>query len=200
MEKILLDIVSLSHGLSQSPNYTVVLSERNGHRQIPIVIGSFEAQAIVVALEQMVTGRPLTHDLFKKTLDTFAIDVKEILIDNMIDGVFHAKLVCLKDGEIINIDSRTSDALALAVRFECPIYSYSFILDSVGVEPDEMIRGLEIEEVLEDEEEVVPTGPTGLSSYSNEDLNQLLEEVIADEDYERAAAIRDELQKREKAQ
>ena len=140
MKKIELDIVALSHSVTQSHNYAVVLGEQEGSRRLPIVIGGFEAQAIAVAMERMSPNRPLTHDLFKNTLETFNIDLKEVVINNLLDGIFYARLICLKDGELIEIDSRTSDALALAVRFDCPIYTYEFILDAAGV-------------VLEDQEE-----------------------------------------------
>jgi bifunctional DNase/RNase len=194
MKKIELDIVALSHSVTQSHNYAVVLGENGGARRLPIVIGSFEAQAIAVAMERMTPNRPLTHDLFKNTLETFNIDLKEVIINNLLDGIFYARLVCLRDGELIEIDSRTSDALAMAVRFDCPIYTYEFILDAAGV-------------VLEDsEEEGEPVeeparGGRGrqaaLSSYSIDDLHKLLDEVLGEENYERAAQIRDEIRRRQ---
>jgi len=137
MRKILLDIVALSHSVTQSHNYAVVLGENGGSRRLPFVIGSFEAQAIAVAMESMTPSRPLTHDLFKNALETFNIELREIVINNLLDGIFYAKLVCIKDGEILEVDSRTSDALALAVRFRCPIYTYEFILDAAGVALEE---------------------------------------------------------------
>lgn len=197
MKKIALDIVALSHSVSQSHNYAVVLAEREGHRRLPIVIGSFEAQAIAVAMERMTTNRPLTHDLFKNTLDTFQIDLQEIIINNLVEGVFYASLVCLRAGEVVEIDSRTSDALALAVRFNCPIYTYDFVMDEAGV-------------VLEDEGPGA-AGETGnvrkgrgkrqkgLSSYSVEALSKMLDEVLGEENYEKAAEIRDEIKRREQA-
>ncbi len=198
MRKIALDIVALSHSVAQSHNYAVVLGEKDGSRRLPIVIGSFEAQAIAVAMERMTPNRPLTHDLFKNTLETFNIDLKEVIINNLLDGIFYARLICLKDGELIEIDSRTSDALALAVRFNCPVYTYEFILDAAGVV---------LEETDEDDEEGVPVEesagvPRGnaLSSYSDDALQKLLEEVLAEENYERAAEIRDELKKRKERQ
>ena len=197
MKKIELDIVALSHSVTQSHNYAVVLGEQSGTRRLPIVIGSFEAQAIAVAMERMTPNRPLTHDLFKSTLETFNIELKEVVINNLLDGIFYARLICIKDGDIIEIDSRTSDALAMAVRFDCPIYTYEFILDAAGV-------------VLEDsEEEGQPGGETvttgerqekaSLSSYSTEELERMLEEVLNEENYERAAEIRDEIDRRKRA-
>lgn len=199
MRKIALDIVALSHSVTQSNNYAVVLGERDGARRLPIVIGGFEAQAIAVAIEGMLPNRPLTHDLFKNTLDVFNIDLKEVIINNLLEGIFYARLICLKDGEIIEIDSRTSDALALAVRFECPIHTYEFILDAAGVELQESDDDEEDEMVeanlgnLEERSE-----EANLAEMSVEELRLALEEVLAAEDYESAAKIRDEINKRKK--
>ena len=196
MRKIALDIVALSHSVTQSNNYAVVLGERDGARRLPIVIGAFEAQAIAVALEDLAPNRPLTHDLFKNTLDVFNIELREIIINNLLEGIFYARLVCLKDGEVIEIDSRTSDALALAVRFGCQIYTYEFILDAAGVE---------LQESDANEEELVEAGLSSfddepqnanLSDMSIEDLRSALDEVLAAEDYESAARIRDEINRR----
>lgn len=190
-----MDIVALSHSVTQSHNYAVVLGEENGSRRLPIVIGSFEAQAIAVAMERMTPNRPLTHDLFKNTLETFNIELKEVVINNLLDGIFYARLICIKDGEIFEIDSRTSDALAMAVRFGCPIYTYEFILDAAGIVLEETEEGEQ-----ENPEERRPMAKVekggSLSTYSVEDLNKLLDEVLAEEDYERAAEIRDELNRR----
>ncbi len=188
-----MDIVALSHSVTQSNNYAVVLGEQEGTRRLPIVIGGFEAQAIAVAIEGMKPNRPLTHDLFKNTLETFNIELKEIIINNLLEGIFYARLICMKDGELIEIDSRTSDALALAVRFRCPIYTYEFILDAAGVVLEDSDEADEDSEEVS--EETVKKG-NSLSSYSVDDLNKILEEVLAKEDYERAAEIRDEINRR----
>ncbi len=193
MKKIPLDIVALSHSVPQSQNFAVVLGEQDGIRRLPIVIGSFEAQAIAVAMERMNPKKPLTHDLFKNTLETFNISLKEVIINNLLDGIFYARLVCLKDGELIDIDSRTSDALALAVRFKCPIFTYEFILDAAGVVIDENEEAATVEPEAKKSK---PIKKGSLSSYSVEDLSQLLDEVLAEENYERAAEIRDELNRR----
>ena len=140
MKKLELEIVALSHSVTQSHNYAVVLGELNGNRRLPIVIGGFEAQAIAVAMERMTPNRPLTHDLFKNTLDTFDIELKEVVINNLLDGIFYAQLVCVRDGQEFVIDSRTSDAIAMAVRFKSPLFTFDFVMDQAGV-------------VLEDEEE-----------------------------------------------
>lgn len=189
MKKIELEIVALSHSVSHSHNYAVVLAESSGDRRLPIVIGNFEAQAIAVAMERMTANRPLTHDLFKNTLDKFQIELREVIITNLVEGVFYARLVCDRAGEIVEIDSRTSDALALAVRFGCPIYVYEFVLDEAGV-------------VLESEAPEHPPSqreedrPKGLSSYSVESLSKMLDQVLGEENYERAAEIRDEINRR----
>lgn len=193
MNKIELDIVALSHSVTQSHNYAIVLGELDGNRRLPIVIGGFEAQAIAVAMEKMKPNRPLTHDLFKNTLDSFDIKLKEIVINNLIDGIFYAKLVCSKDGEIFEIDSRTSDAIAMAVRFGCPIFTFDFILKDAGVILED--EGSEKEKV---KTRKTPKGKDGYTSMSISALNKLLEDVLADEDYEKAAKIRDEINKRKK--
>ena len=170
MRKIELDIVALSHSVTQSHNYAVVLGEQGGSRRLPIVIGSFEAQAIAVAMERMTPNRPLTHDLFKNTLETFNIELKEVVINNLLDGIFYARLICIKDGEIIEVDSRTSDALAMAVRFDCPIYTYEFILDAAGV----VLEDEGDEDMGEPAEADIPEKRASLSSYSVEDLRKML--------------------------
>lgn len=197
MKKIPLDIVALSHSVSQSHNYAVVLAERDGKRRLPIVIGSFEAQAIAVAMERMSTNRPLTHDLFKNTLDTFQIDLQEIVINNLMEGVFYASLVCLRAGEVVEIDSRTSDALALAVRFNCPIYTYDFVMEEAGVILEEDNTSAAPEQSSSRRSR--PKRVKGLSSYSVEALAKMLDEVLGEENYERAAEIRDEIKRREQA-
>jgi uncharacterized protein len=199
MKKIELRIVALSHSVSQSNNYAVVLGEMIGLRRIPIVIGSFEAQAIAVAMEKMTPNRPLTHDLFKQTLEAFKVEIKEIIINNLLDGIFYARLICEREGEIIELDSRTSDAIALAVRFQCPIFTYEFILDTAGVELDESTQ-TEIEEESDDEMEEKPgkDKQSTLSTYSLESLQNMLLQVLEEENYEKAAAIRDEIDKRKR--
>ncbi|MCI5082364.1 MAG: bifunctional nuclease family protein [Saprospiraceae bacterium] len=199
MRKIGLNIVALSHSVSQSHNYAVVLGEDEGNRRLPIVIGSFEAQAIAVAMENMSPSRPLTHDLFKNAMETFEIELKEVIINNLLDGIFYARLICNKGDEVIEIDSRTSDALALAVRFDCPIYTYEFVLDAAGIvlEEGEEEDGEYYDSEESEEELSVPVKGASLSSYSVDDLKKMLDEVLSEENYERAAEIRDELNKRQ---
>jgi bifunctional DNase/RNase len=211
MKKIELDIVALSHSVTQSHNYAVVLGEHEGSRRLPIVIGGFEAQAIAVAMERMTPNRPLTHDLFKNALDTFQVELKEVIINNLLDGIFYARLLCVRDGESVEIDSRTSDALAMAVRYNCPIYTYEFILDAAGVileDPEDgtpKASSSEGDSKKKRKKSATTTSSTssknqGLSSYSNDDLEEMLEEVLHKEDYEKAAEIRDELNKRKGSQ
>lgn len=191
MNKIELEIVALSHSVTQSHNYAVVLGELEGQRRLPIVIGGFEAQAIAVAMEKMMPNRPLTHDLFKNTLDSFEISLKEIVINNLLDGIFYAKLVCEKNGELFEIDSRTSDAIAMAVRYECPIYTFSFIMDEAGV----VIEGDDDDPVKETK--VRPRkSSSSYQTMSLKELNEKLNEVLEQEDYEKAAKIRDEINRR----
>ena len=194
MKKIPLDIVALSHSVTQSHNYAVVLGERDGSRRLPVVIGGFEAQAIAVAMERMSPNRPLTHDLFKNTLETFDVELKEVIINNLLDGIFYARLVCLSNGEEIEIDSRTSDALAMAVRFDCPIYTYEFILDAAGVILEESETTPKTKKTIAKRKS--PSKGTALSNYSLKELIKLLEEVLNEENYEKAAKIRDEISRR----
>lgn len=194
MKKVELEIVALSHSVSHSHNYAVVLGEDGGVRRLPIVIGAFEAQAIAVAMEQMTPSRPLTHDLMKNLLEAYDVVLKEVIVNNLMDGVFYAVLVCDRDGEVIEIDSRTSDALAMAVRFNCPIYTYEFILDQAGVVLENTGTVEEPVEVEKSEEAADPENP--LAHYSLDELQKLLDEVLQKEDYEQAANIRDEISKR----
>ena len=193
MEKIEFYIVTLTHSVTQSSNYAVVMGEVEGNRRLPIVIGGFEAQAIAVAMEGRVPSRPLTHDLLKNILDTFEIEVSEILINNLVEGVFHARIVCTQHGREFEIDSRTSDAIAMAVRYGCPIFTYDFILDAAGVRIEEPLPG----ESEEAKEETKPKRRRrGYAEYTLDDLTAMLDKVIGEEDYEKAAKIRDEINKR----
>jgi bifunctional DNase/RNase len=198
MKKIELEIVALSHSITQTHSYAVVLGEVNGLRRLPIVIGGFEAQAIAVALERMQPSRPLTHDLFANFMATFSIDLTEVVIYKLEEGIFFAKLICQGDGESIEIDSRTSDALALAVRASCRIYTYENILEAAGLYLDQPEGGAETAEAKPAIASVSKTtGPDkDLKSMSLEELNTLLQQVLEQEDYVRAINIRDELNSR----
>jgi len=198
MKKIELEIVALSHSITQTHSYAVVMGEVNGLRRLPIVIGGFEAQAIAVALEKMQPSRPLTHDLMKNFMVAFNLDLHEIIICDLQEGIFYSKLVCSSEKDTVEIDSRTSDALALAVRFGCPIYTYENILDNAGILMEETTgkkkKTKESKEVPVQES----TGNEDLKTMTLEDLNILLNEVLENEDYIRAIAIRDEINNRKK--
>jgi bifunctional DNase/RNase len=192
MEKLKLDIVGLSYSQTQSGAYALVLGESTGKRRLPIIIGGFEAQAIAIELEKMTPSRPLTHDLFKNFAEEFHINISEVIIYNLVEGIFFSKLICEKDGEEIEIDSRTSDAIALAVRFNCPIYTFEFVLGSAGIL---------LEDDFEKDEETLQEPSTtsessGPKSLSLDELNQQLSIALENEDYESASKLRDEINKR----
>lgn len=197
MKKIELEIVALSHSLAQTQNYAIVLGETDGARRLPIVIGGFEAQAIAVAMEGMTPSRPMTHDLFRNTIEIFGAELKEIVINNLVDGIFYANLVFLQNGKEIEVDSRTSDALALAVRFACPVYTFEFILEQAGIVLEEETER-EVQKAKSRREQESPKEKT-LSDYTEVELNKKLDEVLENEDYELAAKIRDELNQRNQA-
>lgn len=196
MKKIELEIVALSHSITQTHSYAVVLGEVSGLRRLPIVIGGFEAQAIAVALERMQPSRPLTHDLFSNFMSTFGIDLTEVIIYKLEEGIFFAKLICQGPDETVEIDSRTSDALALAVRSSCRIYTYENILETAGLFLEGGEGAVESEESAEDDVRNAGTTNGDLKSMSIDELNELLEQVTEQEDYIRAIAIRDEIQSR----
>jgi bifunctional DNase/RNase len=195
MKRIELEIVALSHSITQTHSYAVVLGEINGLRRLPIVIGGFEAQAIAVALEKMQPSRPLTHDLMKNFMHAFGVDLTEIIISDLQEGIFYSKLVCVSENDTVEIDSRTSDALALAVRFGCPIYTYEHILESAGILMEDTGKKKKGSDA--------PAKPISehaaqedLKSMSLEELHTLLTEVLEHEDYLRAIVIRDEINSR----
>lgn len=199
MKKIEMEIVALSHSITQTHSYAVVLGEVDGVRRLPIVIGGFEAQAIAVALEKMQPSRPLTHDLMKNFMNSFRIELHEIIICDLQEGIFFSKLVCSSDNDTIEIDSRTSDALALAVRFGCPIYTYENILSNAGIlmEETEGEKKKKDKNVALVEEEAISEN-ADLKTMTLDELNTLLNEVLEQEDYVRAIAIRDEINSRNK--
>ena len=211
MKKIELEIVALSHSITQTHSYAVVLGEVSGLRRLPIVIGGFEAQAIAVALERMEPSRPLTHDLFANFMATFNIELTEVLIYKLEEGIFFAQLVCQHEGETVEIDARTSDALALAVRAGCRIYTYENILETAGLFLDQSEGGGEGEGATEARSAAGSSSSSAgstsarvsssgtdkdLKSMSLEDLNNLLQQVLEQEDYVRAIPIRDEINAR----
>ncbi|MFN5422818.1 MAG: bifunctional nuclease domain-containing protein [bacterium] len=194
MKKIELEIVALSHSITQTNSYAVVLGEVNGLRRLPIVIGGFEAQAIAVALEKMKPTRPLTHDLMKNFMMAFNVELHEVIISDLQEGIFYSKLLCSTESDTVEIDSRTSDALALAVRFGCPIYIYDEIFEVAGVTNGE--EGDQPSKVSA--KPISSSGPDDLKQMELDQLHTLLNEVLEQEDYLRAIAIRDEINSRKK--
>ncbi len=204
MKKVELEIVALSHSITQTHSYAVVLGEVDGLRRLPIVIGGFEAQAIAVALERMQPSRPLTHDLFANFMDTFGIELTEVIIYKLEEGVFFAKLICRNSDIITEIDSRTSDALALAVRANCRIYTYENIIDAAGlfleneenVEPAASATGKSQDVPVGGKSSRTSSSDPDMKRMTLEELNQLLQTVLEQEDYVRAIHIRDEINSR----
>lgn len=194
MKKIELEIVALSHSITQTHSYAVVLGEINGLRRLPIVIGGFEAQAIAVALERMNPSRPLTHDLMKNFMLAFNVDLVEVVINDLQEGIFHSKLVCSSANDTIEIDSRTSDALAMAVRFGCPIFTFENILVQVGVQMEDEGQ----KEISGSSTTTTSSSKENLGSYSLEELKQMLNDLTEQEEYIKAIPVRDEIKRREK--
>lgn len=199
MNLIQLTIKGISYSQTQSGAYALVLSEIQGKRTLPIIIGAFEAQSITIALEKEIRPpRPLTHDLFKTFADRFLIRIKQVIIHKLVDGVFFSSLICEQNGIEETIDTRTSDAIALALRFQAPVYTYENILDKAGIylkveenKEDELSLGeLDIEIAEESLEDDI------FSSLSLKELNNQLSNAVANENYELAAKIRDEIDKR----
>lgn len=198
MNLIKLTIKGISYSQTQSGAYALVLSEMEGNRTLPIIIGAFEAQSIAIALEKEIRPpRPLTHDLFKSFADKFQINIKQIIIHKLVDGVFFSSLSCERDGKEETIDTRTSDAIALAVRFQAPIFTYENILDKAGIylKADEKLTVDEDDDEFEIELETDPP-KDDLGILSLRELHEQLNEAVANEDYEVAAKIRDEISKR----
>jgi uncharacterized protein len=202
MKKVRLEIVGLSYSQTQSGAYALVLGESSGSRRLPIIIGGFEAQAIAIELEKMSPSRPLTHDLFKAFAQTFNITVNEVLIYNLVEGIFYAKLICTDGSREVEIDARTSDAIALAVRFNCEIYTYEFILKSAGIVLDDDIEVSSITEtagVSDIKESQKSSDFDEYKSKSTEELKSMLQTALDEEKYEMASKIRDELNQRKKS-
>jgi uncharacterized protein len=196
MEKIRLDIIGMSYSQSQSGAYALILGERDGKRRLPIIIGGFEAQAIAIELEKIKTPRPLTHDLFKSFAESFNIRITEVIINKFSEGVFYAILIC-NDGETeIEIDSRTSDAIALALRFNCPVFTYENIMVAAGIIMEEESEGEGVKITAEEGDEPSRQEEAEYTDYSVSELKEMLQSAVENEEYEKASRIRDELNKR----
>jgi bifunctional DNase/RNase len=195
MKRIKLKVLGISYSQTQSGAYALVLIEEKGERRIPIIIGGFEAQSIVIKLENLDPPRPLTHDLFKSFADVFNVSVIEVFIYKLEEGVFYSKLICSNGEKEYSIDSRTSDAVALSLRFECPIFITEEIIEKAGIT---VAPTGSAAENLPDEDSVFEPDVTKYSSYTDEELYKMIDEAVKTEDYERAAAIRDEIDRRKK--
>ena len=204
MSLVRLNIKGISYSQTQNGAYALILSEVDGERKLPIVIGAFEAQSIAIALEKEIKPpRPLTHDLFKNFADRFDIVVKQVIIHKLVDGVFYSSIICERDKIEEIIDARTSDAIALALRFQAPIFTYKNILDQAGTylkvnpkkDEDETDESMMVDELVSEDLEMVGK-ETSYQDLSLEELNRMLEQAVTNEDYELAARIRDEISKR----
>lgn len=198
MEKLVeLEILGLSSNHSQSGSFTLVMGEVEGSRRLPIVIGMFEAQAIAIEIEKIIPNRPMTHDLFRSFADSFKFKIDKIVISDMKEGVFYAKIHCKSDSTLVEIDSRPSDAIAIAVRFSAQIFCSEKVMSEAAIEFTEEDKKLESKTEPKPEPQKVTAKKEGsLKDFSLDKLNQLLEKAITNEDYERAARIRDEINKR----
>jgi bifunctional DNase/RNase len=197
VKKVKLEIVGLSYSQTQTGAYALVLGESKGKRRLPIIIGGFEAQAIAIELEKMTPSRPLTHDLFKSFAEGFDINVNEVLIYNLVEGIFFAKIICNNGEKDVEIDARTSDAIAVAVRFNCPINTFEFILSQAGIILDDEAINAAAESG--DMDDLVEADVNDYLKKSTEELKQMLETALGEEDYEKASRIRDEINNRKKS-
>lgn len=191
MDKIKLEIIGMSYSQSQSGAYALILGEKGGERRLPIIIGGYEAQAIAIELEKMKPSRPLTHDLFKSFAEAFNISIQEVVISKFIEGVFHAELVCLFGGDTYRIDARTSDAVAIALRFHCPVFTYEKIMSAAGIVVEDKKEDKPKKEVKS-----TPAQVDTLESQTMADLKARLQKAVEKEEYEEASRVRDEINRR----
>ena len=200
MEKIQLEILGLSSSQSQSGSFALVLGETDGNRRLPIIIGMFEAQAIAIEIEKIIPNRPMTHDLFKSFGHSFNYTIKEIVISDLKEGVFFAKIVCENDSKTVEIDARPSDAIAIGLRFSAPIYTYEKIMNDAGIiltdESEDEASDLTAEITKEESKTPSSSKDKPLKDHSYDKLKEMLNKALDEEDYERAAKIRDELNRR----
>ncbi|MBL7963898.1 MAG: bifunctional nuclease family protein [Flavobacteriales bacterium] len=193
MEKVELKFLRITYSHTHAGAYALILAETHGDRRLPIIIGGVEAQAIAIQVENIKPARPLTHDLFKNMCDGLGITLREVIINDLVEGIFHAKLVLDQDGRSVEIDARSSDAIALALRFQCAIHTYEFILGAAGLKMAEGEESGEGEPV--EKESGKP--PKDIKTASMDDLHRMLQEALDNEEYEHASAIRDEIKRRE---
>lgn len=197
MNRIRLEVLGLTYSQTQNNAYALILKEVEGHRRLPIIIGGFEAQSIAIQLEKIKYSRPLTHDLFKNFATAFSVVISEVIIYRLDEGVFYSHLICMGNDAVVKLDARTSDAVSLALRFDCPIYTYEEIMHTASIDSD---PGSLFDDKEEEEEEVASSSEESniFSKYTLQELNDLLQMAIDDEDYEQASQIRDELNRRNK--
>lgn len=193
MEKVELKFLRITYSHTHAGAYALILSEMQGDRRLPIIIGGVEAQAIAIQIENIRPARPLTHDLFKNFCDQFNIRLTEVVINDLVEGIFHAKLVLEQEGKTVEVDARSSDAIALALRFGCPIHTFEFILAAAGLKLDDG----DVEGEAAATEQEAPPAKKNIRTATPEELRQLLQEAIESEDYEGASKLRDELKRRE---
>ena len=194
MNKVSLEIIGLTYSESSTGAYVLILGDKNSQRRLPIVIGSAEAESIAVGIEKHKNGRPHTHDLFIRFAKEFGIEIMEVVINRFRDGVYYAMLVCKQGDDLTMVDARPSDAIAIAVRLGCEIYAYESVMEEAGIIMDDM----EKQEADESEGDLInkSTSKTSLDLLNLETLEELLQEAIDNEDYQKAAQIRDEINKR----
>ena len=194
MEKVELKFLRITYSHTHAGAYALILAEKQGDRRLPIIIGGVEAQAIAIQVENIKPARPLTHDLFKNLADQLHINLKEVVINDLVEGIFHAKLVLVQGENEVEVDARSSDAIALALRFACPIHTYEFIMSAAGLKVED---GDEEKEATEKVEKAEKSEKKNIKQIPLDDLKNMLEEALSDEDYERASKLRDELKRRE---
>ncbi|MBP7409730.1 MAG: bifunctional nuclease family protein [Flavobacteriales bacterium] len=198
MDKVELKFLRITYSHTHAGAYALILAEVVGDRRLPIIIGGVEAQAIAIQVENIKPARPLTHDLFKNVADELSFNLKEVIINDLVEGIFHAKLVIEQNGREVGIDARSSDAIALALRFDCPIHTYEFILGAAGLKVEEGDEEKEKEaEASEPKKPGKSKEKRSVTAASIDELRGMLEEALDNEDYERASKLRDEIKRRE---
>ena len=194
MEKVELRFLRITYSHTHAGAYALILGEVEGDRRLPIIVGAAEAQAIAIQVEHIKPARPMTHDLFKSLAESLDVRMKEVLISDLVEGIFHARLILEQDGDTIEIDARSSDAIALALRFGCPIFSFEFIMSAAGLSVEDEPEDSSAEEDREEGQLVKPIGNSSL-----DELKEMLDDALDQEDYERASQLRDEIKRREQS-
>lgn len=194
MQKVELKFLRITYSHTHAGAYALILAEKHGDRRLPIIIGGVEAQAIAIQVENIKPARPLTHDLFKNLSDQLGITLKEVVINDLVEGIFHARLVLTQEGAEVEVDARSSDAIALALRFQCPIHTYEFIMSAAGLKVEE---GDDDKETVEHAERPEKEEKKNIRTVAVDELKEMLDQALENEDYERASRLRDELKRRE---